>query len=117
MLISSLSSGKIKSSTSHPFLGPLSQVFYIGGEGKVLVSGRCGEDGERLQKVLWMKVALEIEEVVRKGLWVKNECRQKEQESGKRDAQRSVGVWGAARIPPSSPTMLWGCEGQSEELR
>lgn len=45
-----------------------------------MVSGRCGEDGERLQQVLWMKDALELEEVVRKGIWVKNGCRQEEQE-------------------------------------
>lgn len=38
----------------------------------------------------------------------KNGCRQEEQESGKRDAERSEGVWGAARISPSSPNMLWG---------
>lgn len=82
-----------------------------------MVPGRCEEDGERLQQVLWMKNALKLEKMVRKGIWVKNKCRQEEQESGKRDAERSVGIWGAARITPSFPTMLWGHERQSQELR
>lgn len=97
--------------------GSPTQVFYIGSEGEVMVPGRCEEDGERLQQVLWMKNALKLEKMVRKGIWVKNKCRQEEQESGKRDAERSVGIWGAARITPSFPTMLWGHERQSQELR
>lgn len=73
----------------------------------VLVSERCGEDGERLQQVLWMKDALELEEVVRKGIWVKNECRQEEQ-SQVREVQKGVWVFGGQL---GSPLPLLPCFG------
>lgn len=75
-----LSPEKVKSSLSHPFRGPLSEAFYTAGGGKVLVSGRCGQDGERLQRVLREKDALDLEDVLRKGRWVRNECRHEGQE-------------------------------------
>lgn len=75
-----------------------------------MVSGRCGQDGERLQQVLREKDALDLEGVLRKGKWVRNKCR-------KERGRKECGCWGPARIPASSPTMLWGHEGQSQELR
>lgn len=47
--------------------GALRQAFYLEGVGKVLVSGRCGENAERLQQVL-----LDVEEMVSKGIWAKD---------------------------------------------
>ena len=92
--VDQLSPEKVKSSTSHLFLGPLRQAFYLGGEGKVLVSGRCGENGERLQQALldegWPgRRGGGEERHVGKGLM---------QESGKRE---QCGCLEVAGIPPS----------------
>lgn len=45
-----------------------------------------------------VKDALDLEDVLRKGKRVKNECRQEGQESGRR-GRKECGCWGAARIP------------------
>lgn len=54
-----------------------------------------------------VKDALDLEDVLRKGKRVKNECRQEGQESGRREAERSVGVGG----PPGSPFLSYHALG------